>query len=76
MGAKQPDRDVGEPLMLTHREAARKLGVSRSQLYLLLRAGEIHSLDVGPQVKRIPLSECQAYVQRLIAAAEAAREAS
>lgn len=74
MGAKQPERDVGEPLMLTHREAARKLGVSRSQLYILLRAGELHSLDLGPQTKRIPLAECQAYVQRLMA--EQAGEAS
>ncbi len=67
MGAKQPERDVGEPLMLTHTEAARKLGISRSQLYKLLRAGEIHSLDLGPQVKRIPMAECQAYVDRLVA---------
>jgi excisionase family DNA binding protein len=65
MGGKQPERDVGEPLMLTHREAAKKLGISRSWLYQLLRRGEIHSLDLGPQVKRIPMSECEAYVDRL-----------
>lgn len=66
MGGKQPERDVGEPLMLTHREAAKKIGISRSWLYQLLRKGEIRSLDLGPQVKRIPLSECEAYVQRLM----------
>jgi excisionase family DNA binding protein len=67
MGSKQPERDVGEPLMLTYREAAKKIGVSLSQLYVLLRAGELHSLTVGPQVKRIAMSECQAYVEGLSA---------
>ena len=73
MGGKQPDRDVGEPLMLTHREAARKIGISKSQLYVLLRRGELHSLDLGPQTKRIATSECEAYVDRLIAEAVAAK---
>jgi excisionase family DNA binding protein len=68
MGGKQPERDVGAPLMLTHREAARKLGISRSSLYKLLRRGELHNLDLGPQEKRIALSECEAYVKKLIAA--------
>lgn len=67
MGSKQPDRDVGEPLMLTYKEAARKIGVSVSWLYVLLRRGDIHSLDLGPQTKRIPMSECRAYVDRLMA---------
>lgn len=66
MGSKQPDRDVGEPLMLTYAEAARKIGVSKSWLYVLLRRGEIHSLDLGPQTKRIPMTECRAYVERLM----------
>lgn len=67
MGSKQPERDVGEPLMLTYREAAKKIGVSLSKLYKLLRAGEIHSLRLGPQERRIPMGECQAYVDRLVA---------
>ena len=69
MGGKQPERDVAEPLMLTHREAARKIGVSKSQLYVLLRQGELHNLDLGPQTKRIAMDECEAYVDRLKAAA-------
>ena len=73
MGGKQPERDVGEPLMLTHREAARKIGISKSQLYVLLRRGELHNLDLGPQTKRIATAECEAYVARLIAAAEEAQ---
>lgn len=67
MGSKQPERDVGEPLMLTYREAAKKTGVSLSKLYMLLREGELHSLDLGPQTKRIATSECRAYVDRLVA---------
>ena len=67
MGGKQPERDVGEPLMLTHREAARKIGISKWQLYVLLRRGTLHNLDLGPQTKRIATSECQEYVDRLLA---------
>jgi excisionase family DNA binding protein len=70
MGGKQPERDVGEPLMLTHREAARKIGISKSQLYVLLRQGELHNLDLGPQTKRIALDECEEYVDRLKKAAQ------
>lgn len=71
MGSKQPERDVGEPLMLTYKEAAKKIGVSLSQVYVLLRRGELHSLDLGPQTKRIATSECRAYVDRLIGEAKA-----
>ena len=65
MGHKQPVRDVGEPLMLTYEEARLKLGVSLSQLYKLMRDKEIRSLDLGPQVRRIPMSELDAYLTRL-----------
>lgn len=64
MGAKQPERDVGDPLNLTYREAARKIGISLSQLYLLMRAGEVRKLQLGPGVMRIPMSECEAYIER------------
>jgi excisionase family DNA binding protein len=67
VGSKQPEREIGPPLMLTYREAARKLGVSDSFVYRLLREGEIHSVELGPQTLRIPLSECEAYVAALIA---------
>ena len=67
MGRKQVQRDVGEPLMLTYQEAAVKLGVSLSRLYRLMRAGEIHNVPTGPRERRIPLSECEGYVDRLVA---------
>lgn len=67
MGSKQPERDMGEPMLLTYKEAAKKIGVSLSKLYQLLRSGEISKVELGPQVMRIPMSECQAYVDRLVA---------
>lgn len=65
MGSKQPERDMGEPLLLTYKEAAKKIGVSLSKLYQLLRDGEIRKLVLGPQERRIALDECEAYVDRL-----------
>jgi excisionase family DNA binding protein len=62
---KQAERDVGEPLMLTYREAMKKLGVTQSQLYTLLRNGEIRKLELGPQSRRIPMSELEAYLDKL-----------
>jgi excisionase family DNA binding protein len=67
MGSKQPVRDVGEPLMLTYKEARIKLGVSLSQLYKLMKDGEIRALDLGPQVRRIPTSELDAWLDRKMA---------
>jgi excisionase family DNA binding protein len=67
MGSKQVQRDVGEPLMLTYKEAAKKMGVSLSKLYKLLREGEVRSLKLGPQERRIPMSQVMAYVDRLVA---------
>jgi hypothetical protein len=67
MGSKQPVRDMGEPLMLTYEEARLKLGVSLSQLYRLMRGGEITPLKLAPQVRRVALADCEAYVDRLVA---------
>jgi excisionase family DNA binding protein len=64
VGSKQPVRDVGEPLMLTYKEACKKLGVSMSWLYTLMRNGEIRALELGPQVRRIPMTELEAYLAR------------
>jgi excisionase family DNA binding protein len=75
VASKQPERDVGEPLFLTHREAAKKIGISRSLLYQLLRNGELTNVEFAPQVRRIPFSECEAMAQRRIAEAKAKNEA-
>ena len=65
MGSKQVQRDMGEPFLLTYREAAAKMGVSLARVYRLLRDGELHNVPLGPRERRIPLSECEAYVDRL-----------
>lgn len=67
MGAKQPERVTGKPLLLTYKEAARELGISLSTLYELLRSGAVRKLELGPQTMRIPLAECVAYAERLMA---------
>ena len=65
MAHRQPERDVGEPMNLTYKEAAKKLGVTISQLYTLMRNGEIRKLELGPQVRRIPMTELETYQARL-----------
>jgi predicted DNA-binding transcriptional regulator AlpA len=67
MGSKQPVRDVGEPLLLTYEEARLKIGISISQLYRLMKSGEIIPLKLAPHVRRIALADCEAYVKRLLA---------
>ena len=60
MDARQP-----EPLLLTYKQAAARIGISLRWLYVLMKNGEIHSLDLGGQVRRISAAECEAYVKRL-----------
>ena len=67
MDSKQPERGVSEPLMLTYKQAAARIGVSLRWLYVLMKNGEVHSLNLGGQVRRVSAAECQAYHDRLIA---------
>lgn len=55
----------GAPLLLTYEQARTRLGVSISQLYRLMRQGEIRPLKLGKQVRRISDAELVMYVQRL-----------
>lgn len=66
----------GEPLLLTYKDACAKLGVTTSQLYRLMRRGEIRSLALGPQVRRISLAELEGYVARLEAEQHGDRSAA
>lgn len=52
------------PLLLKPEEVAEALGIARTRVYLLLRAGEIRSVKIG-KVRRIPVAALQAYVERL-----------
>lgn len=62
------DAGVGEPMMLTYKQACAKAGISMSQLYRLMRAGEITPLKPGPRIRRIDPADIKAYVDRLKAA--------
>jgi excisionase family DNA binding protein len=68
--------DSVQPLMLTVPQACKVIGCSRSGLFLLLREGRITGLYPGPRQLRIAMAECEAYVARLVAAAETAQRAS
>lgn len=68
--------DAGEPLLLTYQQARKKIGVSISQLYRLMRQGEIRNLELGPQIRRISLAECERYVNELEVKQHGARPAA
>jgi excisionase family DNA binding protein len=56
--------DSIRPLLLKVPEACAVLRCSRSQLYLLLKSGEIKGIMIGPGQRRIPYAECESYVVR------------
>jgi excisionase family DNA binding protein len=66
----------GEPLMLTYKQATVRAGISMSQLYRAMRAGEITPLKPGPRIRRIAPDELDAYVDRLKAESKAKRSAA
>lgn len=51
--------------LLTYNQACARLRISKSQLYRLMRAGEITPLKLSAQVRRISVAELDAYVRRL-----------
>ena len=53
-----------EKLLLTPEEASAALGICRSKLYELLRAGVIESVHIGTS-RRIPVVAMTEYVERL-----------
>ena len=63
-------RLVVRPLLVSVEEAAGLLGIGRTTLYELIRRGDVRPIRIGRCV-RIPQRELEAYVDRLIALAEA-----
>jgi excisionase family DNA binding protein len=62
---------VSEPetapgMMLKIPQAARELGISESTMFELLKAEKVRSVYLGPKIRRIPRTELEAYVQRLL----------
>lgn len=54
----------GPRLLLTSTEAAEALGIGRSKLYELMRAGVVESVLIGA-ARRVPADALEAYVRRL-----------
>jgi excisionase family DNA binding protein len=58
------DSGATDKLLLTPKEATELLGISRSKLYELLRAGTIESVKIG-DCRRVPRAALDEYVDRL-----------
>ena len=71
--AAQEDEPM-TPLLLTVKQAAEMLGISRTTLYELMKAGEIRSVKRGAS-RRIPRQVVYDYVDRLIADGQGVRTA-
>jgi prophage regulatory protein len=55
-----------EPLALKVPEACALLRVTRSQLYRMMRAGEIEGFLIGPGQRRFAMSELRAWVEKKV----------
>jgi excisionase family DNA binding protein len=55
------------PLMMTPKEAADELRISRSALFGLLKSGAIRSALIGPQIRRIARADLVEYVEAKLA---------
>ncbi|WP_027941307.1 helix-turn-helix domain-containing protein [Amycolatopsis taiwanensis] len=60
-----PARAMPERIMLTAEEAAERLGIGRTLMFKLLRAGQIESVRIG-RLRRVPASAIQDYAARLV----------
>ena len=54
---------MSSEVVITVEEAARRLQVSRSTLYLLIQRGEIQSIKIGTS-RRVPVAALDEFVQR------------
>lgn len=63
-------------MLFTPERATAELGVSRTTLFTLLKTGEIRSILIGPQIRRIPRTEIEAYIERKLAEQQSHQAAS
>lgn len=57
-------------LLKSPEESAELLGIGRTTLYALIKAGELHMVKIGRRTL-VPMDELEAYVDRLKAGAAA-----
>jgi excisionase family DNA binding protein len=62
---QHPAHSTPERVLLTAEEAAERLGIGRTFMFKLIRAGEIESVQIG-RLRRVPASEIQNYADRLV----------
>ena len=55
---------MGEQLLLTPETAADRLSIGRSQMYELMRRGEVQSVKIG-RLRRIPATSLTDYIAAL-----------
>ncbi|HWO73727.1 MAG TPA: helix-turn-helix domain-containing protein [Dehalococcoidia bacterium] len=60
---------MGDEILLTVNEAARRLGIGRSLLYRLMLEGEVLSVKIG-RSRRIPVLALEEFVKAKVAEAE------
>jgi excisionase family DNA binding protein len=53
-------------LLLTAEEAAQRLNIGRTQMFALIKSGEIVSVQIG-RLRRIPLISIERYTDTLLA---------
>jgi excisionase family DNA binding protein len=56
------------PLLYRVEEAAEALRISRTQIYALIRCGELRTVKIGGS-RRVPVTACTEYVETLEVAA-------
>jgi excisionase family DNA binding protein len=56
------------PLLYRVEEAAEALRISRTQIYALIRCGELRTVKIGGS-RRVPVAACTEYVETLEVAA-------
>lgn len=52
-------------MLLNPKEAAQCLGIGRSKVYELMRAGTLESVRIGT-CRRVPMAAVQKYIDRLL----------
>jgi excisionase family DNA binding protein len=54
-----------EPLLLTPEEAGERLRVGRTEIFRMLRRGDLESVLIGERRRRIPVDALETYIRRL-----------
>jgi excisionase family DNA binding protein len=61
---RKREETMDSPLLITTKQAARVLGISRSQVYVLLKSGQLESVHIG-RSRRITKEQVIDYVRAL-----------